>query len=317
MNARVVAVVPIYGRPEVVHDCLAALAASDIDQVICVDDGSPGGLGSKLKVAWPAFEFILLPKNKGFAVAANRGMVAALAAHADIIVLLNSDVIVVPDLAETCRHYLSEPTVGSGAPILLRRDGLIDSFGITLDCLCAGFVRYHGVSQGRVPLGSRTPLLGPYGAAAVYRAAALEEVGLFDERIFMYGEELDLNLRLYARGWSTVEIPLIIGSHVGGATIGLGSSRQRELNGFARGFIMRKYAKSLGVGKLALAIFVEFLICVRSMLIARDLASTRGRVRGWRDGSASELDVPLSSAEWLSVREGLEVRAGHWRRLGY
>ncbi len=59
------------------------------------------------------------------------------------------------------------------------------------------------------------------GACFLLRRAALEEVGLLDERYFMYTEEVDLCYRLLQAGWKLWWIPQAIVKHAGEA-----SSRQ-------------------------------------------------------------------------------------------
>ena len=81
----------------------------------------------------------------------------------------------------------------------------------------------------------------PSGGAAAYRRSAWEAAGGFDEALFAYGEDVDLGLRLRAAGWEAAEAPEARGVHLGGATAGVDSPRQRELAGFARGFLLRRY----------------------------------------------------------------------------
>ena len=54
------------------------------------------------------------------------------------------------------------------------------------------------------------------GAALLLRRAALEQVGAFDERFFMYFEEVDLCLRLHNAGWKVLFVPGAQVMHHGG-----------------------------------------------------------------------------------------------------
>jgi GT2 family glycosyltransferase len=58
------------------------------------------------------------------------------------------------------------------------------------------------------------------------RAAALAEVGLFDEEYFFFVEDLDLCLRLRAAGWEVIVDPGARARHLGSATIGATSPRR-------------------------------------------------------------------------------------------
>jgi GT2 family glycosyltransferase len=54
------------------------------------------------------------------------------------------------------------------------------------------------------------------GACILLRREALEQVGAFDERYFMYSEEMDLFLRLQRAGWTTCWVPAACVVHLGG-----------------------------------------------------------------------------------------------------
>jgi len=69
----------------------------------------------------------------------------------------------------------------------------------------------------------------PSGGLAAYRRSAFERAHGFDERLFAYGEDVDLGLRILLAGGSAAAAPLARGVHAGGASIGVDSPRQREL----------------------------------------------------------------------------------------
>src|SRR5690606_32943828 len=100
------------------------------------------------------------------------------------------------------------PAVGMAASkILLARDpGRIDKAGhlMYLDGL------NHGRGSGEPDRGQfdeAGEVLFPDAAAALYRREMLDQVGLFDERFFAYGEDADLGLRGRLAGWRAVYAP--------------------------------------------------------------------------------------------------------------
>jgi GT2 family glycosyltransferase len=213
-DAAIDVVVPVHGGWRHVEACLAALESQTVPvNVIVVDDLSPDDTLQRIRERFASFTILANEKNLGFAATCNRGIRAG---TGEFVVLLNSDVVARPDLAENLRdRFASAPArTGSVAPILLGPDGSVDSFGITADVTLAGFVRFHGAPLARADA-ARPPLLGPYGAAAAYRRVALDEVGVLDENIFMYGEELELAYRLRAAGWGAVTLPAVVGTHIG------------------------------------------------------------------------------------------------------
>ena len=91
----------------------------------------------------------------------------------------------------------------------MRRDGTADSRGVW---------QPYGP-----PYDAETPVFGPCGGAAAYRRAMLDQVGLFEERFFMYCEDIDLNWRAQLAGWSSVYAPRAVVYHhlsaTGGGTL--------------------------------------------------------------------------------------------------
>ena len=196
------AVVPVYGGWQHVEPCLKALASQTYPvNVIVIDDCGPDDTADRVAAAFPELTLLRNETNRGFAATCNRGIREG---SADVVVLVNSDVIAEATLmADIAAAFEAAPAdVASVCPLLTTPAGLVDSQGITADPTCAGFVRFHGA-----PLSRQNPadpiVLGPYGAVAAYRRRALDEVGLLDEGIYMYGEELDLALRLRAGGYGT------------------------------------------------------------------------------------------------------------------
>ncbi|WP_426519823.1 glycosyltransferase family 2 protein [Diaminobutyricibacter sp. McL0618] len=285
MTATVDVIVPVYGNWELTRSCLEHLRRqSAAHNVIVVDDAGPDDTVSRLRDGYPEVTVVALERNLGFAGACNAGIRAG---SGEIVILVNNDVDAAPDLVERLAAALGDPSVGSACPLLLKPDGRVDAYGICADPTMAGFVRFNGATVAEA-LAKRpsTRLLGPYGAVAAYRRAALDDVGLLDEGIVMYGEELDLALRLSAGGWRSVLVPEARGVHLGGATSGRGSASQRRKAGFGRGYLLRAYGV-LGSRYGIRAVVTEAIVCVGDLVLSRDIASTTGRLAGWRAGRST------------------------------
>ena len=76
------------------------------------------------------------------------------------------------------------------------------------------------------------------------------------------------------------------GVHLGGATAGVDSPFQRELAGFARGFLLRATASSARRGALQ-ALAIDALVVAWGAARHRTLTPLRARVRGWRAAGPS------------------------------
>jgi GT2 family glycosyltransferase len=162
---------------------------------------------------------VFLPENRGFAGGCNAGI---LAARGRYIATLNNDAEPDPGwLAALVQGVESAPRVGMCASkILLHGDRRrIDKVGhlIYLDGL------NHGRGSGEIDHGQYdTPceVLFPDGAAALYRREMLDEIGLFDETFFAYGDDADLGLRGRLAGWTCRYVPTAVVYHIHSATAG-------------------------------------------------------------------------------------------------
>ncbi|MDQ1073998.1 MULTISPECIES: glycosyltransferase family 2 protein [Microbacterium] len=307
-------VIPVYGGWDFVRACLhAATHQSAPARVIVIDDRSPDDTADRIAADFPEVTLIRNERNLGFARACNVGLSTG---TGRLVMLVNSDVVLETDAVERVLAAMPGPRderrVGSAATLLLAPDGTVDSFGIVADVTGAGFVRFHGAALPAAdPV--EPPVLGPYGAVAVYARAALHEVGLFDTNIFMYGEELDLAFRLRAAGWGCVAIDGPLGTHLGGASAGRESARQRRLSGFARGYLLRKYGILRSRQGLR-ALTVELVVSGARLLLRRDVLSLRGRWEGWRRGAdASPTALPLEAVDrTIGLRESMRMRGDRY-----
>jgi hypothetical protein len=234
---------------------------------------------------------VALPRNVGFGQAVNTG---AAACDGEAIVLINNDVVVEPGFVAAITAPLADPAVGMVAGVTtIPGTDLVDGFGIELDRALAAYNRGRRRRLG-APVGR---LAMPSGGAAAYRRAAFEAAGGFDEALFAYGEDVDLGLRLLARGWRAAEAPAARAVHLGGATAGVGSPFQRELGGFARGFLLRRYGV-LRSRSAPRALLIDALVIAWGAVRHRTLVPLRARVRGWRAaGAAGRRPLPAGAID--------------------
>jgi GT2 family glycosyltransferase len=138
------------------------------------------------------------------------------------IATLNNDAEAEPGWLEALAACLDEdPQVGMAASkIMLAGDrSRIDKVGhlIYADGL------NHGRGSGELDVGQFEEVeevLFPDGAAAMYKRQMLDQIGLFDERFFAYGDDADLGLRGRLAGWTCWYVPSARVFHVHSATAG-------------------------------------------------------------------------------------------------
>jgi N-acetylglucosaminyl-diphospho-decaprenol L-rhamnosyltransferase len=315
MTPSIDVVVVVYGRYELTVSCLRHLLAQTVPhRVIVVDNQSPDDTRERLASEWPGAQLVCLAENAGFAAACNRGVSCG---DGEIVVLLNNDVDCRPDFLERLAAPLSQDArVGSAAALMLQPgERLIDSAGLAADATLAGYPRLQGLDVGQARR-ARPVLAGPAGTAAAYRRVAWEQAEGLDDSIFSYMEDLDLALRLRAAGWGTALADDAVGVHLGSATHGNRSARQRCYGGFARGYMLRRYG--LLHGRAApRALLTEIAVVLGDLAISHDFAALRGRVSGWRAGrTAPRLGYPPAEAidQGIGFLESLALRRGVYER---
>jgi len=164
-------------------------------KVVVLDNGSSNDSVTRIREAHPEVTLIETGANLGFAGGNNVGIRYALDQGAEYIWLLNNDTIVDPhSLTALIEVIESDTKIGAVGSVLYYMDepAKIQAWG-----------------GGRVDLitGRACHLRAPgelhyiTGASLLLRTKALKDVGLLDERYFMYWEDTDLSFRMRARGW--------------------------------------------------------------------------------------------------------------------
>lgn len=222
MSAAVSIVIVNLNRRDLLEACLASVWAQTFAdfEVIVVDNGSVDDSAAFLRsIADPRIRIVGLPENRGFAGGCNAGIAVAAGRY---IATLNNDAVADRDwLGELVAAMEARADLGMCASkILLQRDRTrIDKAGhlIYFDGL------NHGRGSGDRDIGQfETPedVLLPDAAAALYRRSMLDEVGLFDEAFFAYGDDADLGLRGRLAGWKCRYVPTARVYHLHSATAG-------------------------------------------------------------------------------------------------
>ena len=277
--------------------------------VVVVDNGSSDDSAELVRERYPEVDLLKLDRNHGFGPALNR---AAAEHPADPLVLLNNDAVASPRFVEALldAHATGAETV-AGVLTQERAPALIDSAGVIADRTLMGFDYLHGEPL-RTAAGAADPL-GPCGGAALYAKSAFDAVGGFDERIFLYYEDLDLDLRLAAAGARCRLAADATAVHAYSASLGAGSGAKYERTGWSRGYMLRRYGVMSRPRDAARVLVAEGALCAGQLLMDRTLAGARGRLRGWRDGRGLERRR-IDGVELLDLTPGAALRLRRKRR---
>jgi len=187
--------------------------------VVVVDNHSADGSPAMVRGEFPGVRLIANSMNLGYSAANNQGIWMS---RAEFVFLLNPDTEIRPGclaaLIEFMRHH---PRAGACAPQLLNPDG-------SVQFSCRRFPGHHVALFSRFAVLTRLFPNNRYsaaylmtdqdhgrerevdwvsGAAVFLRRRALDEVGLLDERFFMYCEDVDLCYRLKQAAWQVHYVP--------------------------------------------------------------------------------------------------------------
>jgi len=209
-----------------VRSVLADTSAGPVELVV-VDNGSTDGSADALRMAIPHVRIVGAPGNVGYARAANFG---AAATRAAVVAVLNVDLIVEPGAAKAVLDRLDrEARLGAVGPQLRNPDGTVypsartmpsipDAIGHAILGLWKPDNRFTARYRQLDADPSEPRLVDVVSGAAIWlRRSALDEVGGWDERYFMYLEDTDLCWRLRRAGWDVAYEPSAVVDHEQGA----------------------------------------------------------------------------------------------------
>jgi GT2 family glycosyltransferase len=213
------------GREDTLR-CLESLArARGAAGVVVVDNGSGDGSVPAIREAFPELELIETGANLGYAGGNNAGIRHALERGADWVVLVNNDATVDPGALEAFAAAAERhPRAGilAGKVLFADRPGHIWWAGQRVDLRSGYSGRPDGYGRPDGPeYEQERPTGRAVGALMAVSRAAIDAVGLMDEDLFAYVEDVDWSVRVRRAGFEVVLAPAARAWHaVGGSTGG-------------------------------------------------------------------------------------------------
>lgn len=220
MKMKVAAVIPNWNGADYLPAAIDSLQAQSYPvEIIVVDNGSVDNSIELLEEDYPSVTLIKLPVNKGFSGGVNVGIKHAIENNFDAVALLNNDATVTEQWANALVSVLLKDNEASIATGLFVRDDNkhLDSSGDQLSVVGMPFPRDRNKQFNQSEY-HKEYVFGATGGASLYRASALKEVGLFDEKFFAYYEDVDISFRMQLAGWKVVFEPKAIAYHKVSAT---------------------------------------------------------------------------------------------------
>jgi len=297
---RVAVVIVNWNGLQHLRTCIPAVLAQDYPdfQVVVVDNGSTDGSGEWLRAEFPGVRLIVNEVNRGFARATNQGIRATESAY---VATLNNDARPEPGwLSAMVKAMEHKDRVGMVAAQIrfAHRPDRLDSAGIEVDRLGIAWNRRFGQPVGGEP-SEVQEVFGPCGAAALYRRAMLEEVGLFDERFFAYYEDVELAWRARRAGWRCLYTPQGRVYHVHSATGGRMPAFKAYHLGRNKWWTLFKHYPFRSLGRWVPLLLISDTVAWLWPLLRRgETAGLRGRWAAFRQREAflAERDAPFYRA---------------------
>ena len=214
------------------EDCLVSLASSVCQlgaEVIIVDNASTDGSRELLEGEFPEVRLIANHVNAGFAAANNQAVRESRGEH---LLFLNTDTVLFPETVGFLLEELSgDPEVGAVGPALIHRDHSFQvSFGFRVSFFSQLWQKYvlNPLFKRRLPRMTERREVGWLSAAFLLtRRDVFEKAGCFDERFFIFFEDIDLCYRIRENGYRLIFLPRARAIHEGGATTSALKYRRR------------------------------------------------------------------------------------------
>ena len=271
-------------------ECLAALerVPDRPELVVVVDNDSSDGTAEVVAERYPEVELVRAGANLGFAGGNNLGIARALERGADHVLILNNDAEVEPGaIGALVDEAVRRPEAGSLGSKILFADppGLVWFAGADYDPRRG----YNGKQRGyREPDGDRFAGVRETdracGAAMLVPRRVLEEVGGFDDSLFLYSEDVEWSLRAARAGYRHYVVGSSVVRHHVSATAGGESSPLTLYYGLRNSLVVaERYAPlgPLGTWRRRLVLLAAHL--AQGVRAPRRLEGVRSVAAGFRD----------------------------------
>ena len=269
---------------ELIERCLSSIfehVKNSEYEIIVIDNASVDGSASMIAEKFPAVKLIANPDNKGFGAACNQGIAQA---TGDTIFLMNPDSQLEDGTLEALVAYMdTHADVGVCAPQIRNADGSIQQsvrrFPAPLSQILV-LLKLRRFASRIPPLRKyfaldfdyakdEQEIDQPMGAALFMRARVLREVGVFDERFYLWFDEVDLCKRIRDAGWKIIYCAHAQVTHQAGKSFAQTSILERQKNFFRScGRYLRKHCG--GGGLVVGAGMAVFAWCVETVQAVGD-----------------------------------------------
>jgi N-acetylglucosaminyl-diphospho-decaprenol L-rhamnosyltransferase len=286
------AVVVNYNAGRTLVACVASVLAQETaPELVVIDNASSDDSLAELRQAHPAVRVVQAGANLGYARAANLGIAAT---GAPVVAVLNPDTLLAPGAGSALvARFAADPELAAAGPQLHNPDGsvypsarqvpsIVDAVGHGLLFFVwrdNPFTRRYRETDADP--GRPRDVDWVSGAAIWLRRAALDDVGGWDERYFMYVEDVDLCWRLRRAGWRVAYEPAGTVEHLLG--VSTASRPYRMIAEHHRSLLRFASVRFTGPRRALLGPAAAFLTARGALAMAHHRLAAKGAIRSrWR-----------------------------------
>ena len=245
-----------YNSKFLIEQCLGSVrkAITGIDtEIIIVDNNSTDGSKEHLADKFPSVKFIFNKDNVGFAKACNQGFSISSGRY---VLFLNPDTVLPENcLADCISFFESHPDAGAAGVRMLDSQGnFLKESKRGNPSASASFYKLFGLAaifpgsktfakyyQSHLPEKANNPVDVLSGAFMMIRRHVFETAKGFDEDFFMYGEDIDLSLRIDQLGYKNYYLGKINVTHLKGGSTKYNYRYVQDFYGAMNLFVKKHY----------------------------------------------------------------------------
>lgn len=307
---------------ELVMPSLERQAYRDFETLI-VDNGSSDGTAEHVREHWPWAQLVALPENVGFASGVNAGIARA---RGEFVALVNNDMELHADfLGELVTALDAAPGAAAATAKMLGFDdrGAIDGTGDMLRWSGVVMPRGRG-ERDRGQYDDATEVFSACGGAALYRRAAFDDVGPFDDAFFAQMEDVDWGFRARLLGYGCRYVPGAVVYHKGSASMRRGGRPDPWFWGLPVRNCIWMWSKNYPRDALLRNAHLLLAHELAGLYFAAREGMLRAQLRAWRDALRGLPRVLRQRREIQARRQigrreldrVIQPEVVSWRRLG-
>lgn len=285
------AVVVNWNRKEDTIACLGWLSnqVGVIVHIVVVDNGSIDDPNPAIALSFPTAHFIKLAKNLGFAGGYNAGIRWAIDQGAEYIFIVNNDTLADKNLLLSLITNFREGVGIVGPAIFLAASpNELWSQGGHIDPILLEARDDHGRKKQLPLLPEERDFLS--GCAMLIKREVFDQVGIFDERFFLYYEDMDFCLRVIKKGFHLLIVPQARLYHrVSQSSGGSNSPQERYFMAYSSAVYFKKHMRLWQMPLILIYRFTSAILWTLRLLIHNKIKSIiaywKGLFNGWIRGT--------------------------------